>query len=130
VAETISDDSIQLCLCLSEAAVMGVESPKSLRFLGHIKGHDILILVDSESSHSFLSNVVVGQLSGRSSLPKPLSVQVANGTPIVYQTQFQNAEWVVQGCKFSSDLKVIPLQHFDMIVGFDWLEQFSPMRVH
>jgi hypothetical protein len=59
----------------------------------------------------FLSNVVARQLSGRSSIPKSLFVQVANETPIVYQTQFQNAEWVVQGYKFSSDLKVIPLQH-------------------
>jgi hypothetical protein len=47
LTETISDDSIQLCLCLFEVAVMGVGSPKSLIFLGHIQGHDVLILVDS-----------------------------------------------------------------------------------
>jgi hypothetical protein len=25
---------------------------------------------------------------------------------------------------------VFPLQHFDMILGYDWLEQFSPMKIH
>jgi hypothetical protein len=41
-----------------------------------------------------------------------------------------NANWAVQGYKFYSDFKVLPLQHFDVILGYDWLEQFSPMKVH
>jgi hypothetical protein len=31
---------------------------------------------------------------------------------------------------FLSDFKVLPLQHFDLILGYDWLELYSPMRVH
>jgi hypothetical protein len=31
---------------------------------------------------------------------------------------------------FLSDFKVLPLQHFDLIVGYDWLELYNPMRVH
>jgi hypothetical protein len=27
-------------------------------------------------------------------------------------------------------LKVIQLGHFDMILGYDWLAQFSPMKIH
>jgi hypothetical protein len=25
---------------------------------------------------------------------------------------------------------VLHLHHFDMILGYDWLERFSPMRLH
>jgi hypothetical protein len=25
---------------------------------------------------------------------------------------------------------MLPLQNFDMIIGMDWLEQFSPMKTH
>jgi hypothetical protein len=25
---------------------------------------------------------------------------------------------------------VLPLQHFDVVLGYDWLEEFSPMKVH
>jgi hypothetical protein len=25
---------------------------------------------------------------------------------------------------------VLPLHHFDMIIGYDWLQSFNPMRVH
>jgi hypothetical protein len=27
-------------------------------------------------------------------------------------------------------MKVLPLSHYDIIVGMDWLESFSPMKVH
>jgi hypothetical protein len=41
-----------------------------------------------------------------------------------------NAEWFLQSYKFCSDLKILPLQSFDMIVGMDWLEQHSPIKIH
>jgi hypothetical protein len=36
----------------------------------------------------------------------------------------------VQGHTFHSTFKVIPLGSFDIILGMDWLEAFSPMRVN
>jgi len=36
----------------------------------------------------------------------------------------------MQDCSFTSDLRILPLQHFDLILGMDWLESFSPMKVH
>jgi hypothetical protein len=41
----------------------------------------------------------------------------------------KEAEWSVDEFSFTSDLKVLPLCHFDMILGMDWLEEFSPMQV-
>jgi hypothetical protein len=43
---------------------------------------------------------------------------------------FTQAQWTIQGYGFSFDLKVLPLQSFDVILGLDWLETFSPMEVH
>jgi hypothetical protein len=34
------------------------------------------------------------------------------------------------GYSFQSALKVPPLSSFDLIIGMDWLEAFSPMKVH
>jgi hypothetical protein len=42
----------------------------------------------------------------------------------------KGAEWELQGCTFTYDFKVSPLVHFDVILGYDWLEAFSPMKVH
>jgi hypothetical protein len=38
--------------------------------------------------------------------------------------------WSMGSCQFFSDLKVLQLSAYDMIVGLDWLEEFSPMKVH
>jgi hypothetical protein len=40
------------------------------------------------------------------------------------------AEWFLQGYVLHSDLKVLGLQHFYMVIGMDWLEKFSPMKIH
>jgi hypothetical protein len=45
-------------------------------------------------------------------------------------THIQQAEWDIQGVQFCADLKVLPLTHYDMILGYDWLLQFSPMKIH
>jgi hypothetical protein len=58
--DSADDTSAQLCVCLSEAAAMGTDSAKSMRLLGSIYGRDILILVDSSSSHTFVSSVLAG----------------------------------------------------------------------
>jgi hypothetical protein len=55
---------------------------------------------------------------------------VANDSRLTSSIQLQDVVWEVQGYKFYSNLKVIPLQHYDLILGYDWLEKFSPMKVH
>jgi hypothetical protein len=90
----------------------------------------MLILVDSGSSHSFLSAKLASQLTGASELPHPMTMTVANGAPISCSVQFQETQWEVQGLVFLSDFKVLPLQYFDLVVGYDWLELYSPMRIH
>jgi hypothetical protein len=42
--DQLADDSAQLCMCLSESVVRGVESPRSMRLIGSIQGHQIEIL--------------------------------------------------------------------------------------
>ena len=70
------------------------------------------------------------KLSGVQTLQTGISVQVANGQLLHCQDLLPQAQWFVGDFSFTYDLRVIPLHHFDMILGMDWLEQFSPMKVH
>jgi hypothetical protein len=45
-------------------------------------------------------------------------------------THIPQASWDIQGVQFSADMKILPLAHYDMILGYDWLLQFSPMKIH
>jgi len=120
----------QLFLALSQVAFGGTEGPRTMCFQGTIQNHHLLILVDSGSSHSFLSSHIADKLQGVQFLPSAISVQDANGGIMQCATHLPRASWSIQDFNFSSDLQVLPLQHFDLILGMDWLESFSPMKFH
>jgi hypothetical protein len=65
---------------MSQAAQGEVSATKTMKFLGSIQGVDLLILLDSGSSHTCLSAAVASQLIGCSQICPPLSVQIANMT--------------------------------------------------
>ena len=122
--------SEQLFMSLSEAAVSGLEVPKMMKFQGQIQGKQVLILVDSGSSHTFVNTEVAAELQGISALVNPVGVQVADGSHMLCSSQIPKAEWSIQGCSFQSGIKILPLSHYDMILGMDWLERYSPMQIH
>jgi hypothetical protein len=119
-----------ICAFLSEAVVSGKQSSQSMQLLRTIQGQSVLILVDSGSSHSFVSRSVAIELEGATTLSPALTVQIANGARVFCDTQLVSAQWQVRGYKFSTDLKIMSVSHYDMIIGYHWLEEFSPMRLH
>lgn len=120
----------QLFLTLSVAAFTGQSSSRSMCMAGEIQGAVVRILVDSGSSHTFVNSTVAAQLSGMVELKPPLMVKVANGHILQCSSFIPDCAWSISGVSFHNDLKVIPLASYDMILGLDWLEQYSPMEVH
>jgi hypothetical protein len=56
---------------------------------------------------------------------QPTWVKVANGQGQVVKScsEMLQAKWSVQDYVFQSDLKVLQLQSFDMVIGMEWLER-------
>ena len=73
---------------------------------------------------------MAAQLSGLCPLQQPVSVQVAGGGTLSCDSFLHQALWFIRDLAFHSDLKVLPLTAYDMIIGMDWLEKFSPMTFH
>jgi hypothetical protein len=117
-------------MVLSQAAARGHEAPRTMKFVGHIEGMDILALLDSGSSHTFISSEVAANLPGLVPVDKSLQVQVANGSHLCCTHQILDASWSISGVTFSSTLKVLQLSTYDLIIGMDWLEKHSPMLIH
>uniref|UniRef100_A0A0A8ZHS9 Retrotransposon gag domain-containing protein n=1 Tax=Arundo donax TaxID=35708 RepID=A0A0A8ZHS9_ARUDO len=59
----------QVFMALSKAAVTGSEAPRTMRIMGVIQDVDMLILIDSGSSHTFISSNVAKGLHSVSLLP-------------------------------------------------------------
>jgi hypothetical protein len=123
--DSVSDQEL---MAISVVALTGQETAKTLRIKGSIQDI-VLMLIDSGNSHS-ISEHVAALLQGVTNSAHVTKVRVTDGGILHSSAEFKDAKWFIQGYSFSSDLKVLPLQNLDMAVGMDWLERFSPMKVH
>lgn len=119
----------QLFVTISKSAWTGSTGRQTLKLNGSIQNHPLLILIDSGSSHTFLNDQLRPHLQGVTSMASTLQVQVANGAMVTCHYKLLQAQWQIQNCSFTSDISFLPLPYYDMVVGMDWLESFSPMRV-
>jgi hypothetical protein len=101
-----------------------------MRMQGMIQDTPISILIDSGSSYTFLSDSWATKLSGLSLLTCSMGVQVANGARLCCSQYIADGVWQMGCYKFSGAIRLLPLTHYDMIIGRDWLEAHSPMQVH
>jgi hypothetical protein len=112
----LDEADVQVNMMLSqEAAMLGSaldSSSRTLKFLGTIQGNEVVILVDSGSSNSFINAKLAPSLAGLSHLSRPVRVQVANGQVLQCVSEFQTTEWSIQGMLFVSDLRVLPLPYY------------------
>jgi hypothetical protein len=128
--ENDTEAPANLFLTLSVAAVTGDDVVHTMQFYGILAGRSVLILVDSGSSHSFIRESVADSIPGRRQMPLPMNVKVADGTVIQCSSEIPDVAWEVQGHSFHSKLRVLPLGSFDLILGMDWLQAFSPMKIN
>lgn len=108
--EDVQSDSApseQLFMAPSNDAITGLEGPRTMRLVGHIQGQEVLILVDSGSSHTFLSDQIARKLVEVQSLDKSMSVQVANGGLLLCSANIPAAQWSVGDYSFTTDMKIL-----------------------
>jgi hypothetical protein len=117
-------------MVISKAAFSSTKAPKTLKIRGSIQNLEFLVLINFSSSHSFISAQVTSLLQGVTPIASPIIVQVANGNVIQASSKILQVEWSLQGYSFHFDLKVLPLYSFDMILGMECLERFSPIKIH
>jgi hypothetical protein len=127
-AELITSEE-QVVMAVSVQAIQGAEHVSSMRILGYIQGKEVLILVDSGSTASFLSSKVADQLSGVQLVLATTQVKVANGAVLSCTAELPDCVWTTQGHVFYTTFKILALTNYDAILGMDWLMQCSPMSV-
>lgn len=89
----------------------------------------VLILIVSGSSANFISSSLVESLGCTVAGMLAAHVTIANGAKMTSDTGIPAFNWGFQNIKFSIDVRVLDLPCYDMILGMEWLIQFSPMWV-
>nr|XP_020152320.1 uncharacterized protein LOC109737602 [Aegilops tauschii subsp. strangulata] len=116
-------------MAISRSALDGSVSPKAFQLLATMQGQEVLLLVDSGSSTSFIDQKLAQQLNGAAPLKQPCRVRVADGGELTCTASIPACQWSSQGHDFVTDMKILPLGTYDAILRMDWLEQHSPMTV-
>jgi predicted aspartyl protease len=128
--EAASTSSEEEVLSLSVSAVEGVQGKKTMRLQGLVNNQEVLLLVDSGSSSTFISIHTAKKLQLVPQDTTAVMVTMANDNKVPNNKIIHDLSWWSQGHTFTISARVPESQHYDIILGMDWLEQFSPMWVH
>jgi hypothetical protein len=124
IEDTLPEQFCQLSL----NAISSSDYNNCIRLKTKVQDKVMLILVDSGSSHSFISSTFV-QLTGLPTVNiPPKKVKLANGEWSVTDKVVSNLRWYCQGQTLTSTMIVLDMQPYDAIPGFDWLQRHSPMN--
>jgi hypothetical protein len=104
---------------LSLNAMAGTEAGDTMRNRALVHNQVMLILIDSGSSHSFVSQAFVSQ-TGLQPVPVvPIRVRVANGETMLSAHRMPAMEWWAQGFTFRTDMRVLEMAAYDAVLGYD-----------
>jgi hypothetical protein len=91
----------------------------------HIGNLKLVALVDTRSTSSFIDPTVIAKSSIQVTNHDPLKVTMANGNILWTQALTTNYLYTIQEHEFSSDFRILELQGYDIILGCDWLYDYS-----
>lgn len=109
-------------MAISKTAFKGINVVRTLKLHAYIGQHQAVILVDSGSSHNFISEQMAAKFQPWLPLRQGLSMKVADGAQLPCTHELVNCPWSAQGTMFTSTFKILPLQCYDAILGMEWLE--------
>nr|XP_027120832.1 uncharacterized protein LOC113737890 [Coffea arabica] len=100
---------------------------KTITLVGRWDGEEMLILVDTGSSDSYISSEKVIAFDIPYWLVEPFSVVVGNGACVTSKAICPKVTWGINQHQFCFDLKVMDLSGWDIILGVDWMTHYSPI---
>lgn len=112
---------------LSLNALQGTQGNKSIHLRALVGNQVLSILLDSGSSHTFVNVAMLDRIPHLPTPSNPMTMKVPNGQKVLSNMEVKGLEWWLQGHTFKWDARVVNLAAYNLILGMDWLEQFSPM---
>lgn len=108
-------------------ALTGTEGVHAVTLLGMVNNTTVSMLVDSGSTHNFISQAAAKRLGLHLSLCTPVEVTVANGAVLACTLQVDNFCWEMAGETFRAKVLVLPIGGYDVILGVHWMKMVSPV---
>ncbi|WVZ93295.1 hypothetical protein U9M48_039289 [Paspalum notatum var. saurae] len=124
VEDALAEDFCQLSL----HALSSVDNMGCIKLRALVQSTSMLLLLDSGSSHTFVSATFVQHVGIPTVAIPPRQVKLANGTVITADRMVPNLQWCCQWHTLQTNMLVLDMAPYDAILGYDWLETHSPMQ--
>ncbi|XP_057967759.1 uncharacterized protein LOC131157517 [Malania oleifera] len=108
-------------------AMVGSISPKTMRLVGKIKGEQVVIIIDSGSTHNFVDLAVIKKLNWPFKAQGQIRVRVANGQEMTSEGRCLNLPITLQRYMGKVDVYMLVLAGCDMVLGVQWLSTLGPI---
>ncbi|XP_012462801.2 uncharacterized protein LOC105782546 [Gossypium raimondii] len=112
---------------LSLHALHGLQGHNTMQFPANIDRCEVVVLVDSGSTHNFIDFKVARRLKLVIEPVPCLKVSVANGVKLNTHGLCKAVEWETQGYKCVIDFLVLSVKGFDVVLGIQWLLSLGPI---
>ncbi|KAL4335086.1 hypothetical protein GQ457_07G026120 [Hibiscus cannabinus] len=113
---------------LSLQAMWGSTGYETMRILVTIQKRQLVALIDSGSTHNFLSLGVVKASGLVVEKRHQLKVTIADGSSIHTQGICREVQWESQGHFFHTDFLVLPLKGCDIVLEVQWLASLGSIQ--
>ncbi|XP_068645217.1 uncharacterized protein [Aristolochia californica] len=107
---------------ISLHAMIGQYSANTMQVHATMNHLILLALVDSGSTHNFISSQAAQQLGLSLQQKSGISVSVANGDKVTTVSFYLVVSFTIDGHPFVVEFLVIPLVGFDLVLGIKWLQ--------
>jgi len=110
---------------ISLHAIEGMEGTTTMRIQGQVGRKMLQILIDNGSTHDFLDYALAKRLGWKANGDELSAVEVAGGKRSKVYGMWKNFKWRMQDEDFTSDLRVMELHTYDMVLGLKWLKSIK-----
>jgi hypothetical protein len=112
---------------ISLNAITGISAVETMTLHVHLLDSVVEALVDSGSTHSFISADTASRLHLQPVYRPGLQVTVANGDRVASAGICRDVHIVIDKDEFILDFFIIPLAGYEMVLGVQWLRTLGPI---
>ncbi|KAI9165992.1 hypothetical protein LWI28_024310 [Acer negundo] len=112
---------------ISLHAMAGTFTTQTMRVRGRLHNAMAIILVDSGSTHNFVSESLAKEVGLQATGSNKFGVLVASGEKLTSSGKCSKVHLKVQGLSLFVDFYLLPLEGYDIVLGTQWLSTLGPI---
>jgi hypothetical protein len=112
---------------ISLNALTGFSTPQTLKLIGYIKHHKVIILVDSGNTHNFTHHRIAKETHFYIHAINNFQIMIANGGSMKCGGHCENVCLQIGDYHLKSHMFSINMGGCDIVLGSDWLMTLGPI---